>query len=291
MPVGEASVRECKSKRGVSTALPARTKTRPRATSPVPSGRRKRIAEMRPPAPISMKGRRSALVNHGAIGLGPGRDWTVASYFAPTGQIGMQVPLPQQAGRPSCATELRAWGVQPHLVWRALQSAREDAVEPGTRNRRLRKRAGPRRAEVLVRVSYHAQFALGFEIERFKFGVINGPVDGPAEIRVHAKIARHIAHAGAEPMPGSAADGLQIGAFENVRAGLPIPVATVQGVRKLGFGQPFVWNFRRLDWGVEEGLKGDSPIDPGTGFQNSRAEPGAGSDGRPAMRRRTPRLQ
>jgi hypothetical protein len=33
---------------------------------------------------------------------------TVASYFAPIGQTGMQLALPQQAGLPSRLTELRA---------------------------------------------------------------------------------------------------------------------------------------------------------------------------------------
>jgi hypothetical protein len=36
----------------------------------------------------------------------------LASYFAPIGQIGMQLPLPQHAGRPSCWTLLRACGVE-----------------------------------------------------------------------------------------------------------------------------------------------------------------------------------
>ena len=37
--------------------------------------------------------------------------WNAASYFAPIGQMGMQVALPQHAGRPWWVTELRACGV------------------------------------------------------------------------------------------------------------------------------------------------------------------------------------
>jgi hypothetical protein len=103
-------VRDCSNSFGVSMPCAATTITFPVARSSLPSARVTSSEVIRPSAPTSRRvttasattctPRRSALMT-----------CAIASYFACTGQIGMQLPLPQHAGRSSYGAELRACGV------------------------------------------------------------------------------------------------------------------------------------------------------------------------------------
>ena len=161
-PFGKASLRECSSSRGVSIACAASTKTLPEATPSLPSQRLKRIAVTRPSVPTSTL---VAVVCAwtSAPFFSATDTCTVASYFAPIGQIGMQLALPQQAGRPLPLTELRACGVarssysvpvgpahrpcpRTSAGWPASGSRQSVANRAARRNRpRPRSRARPRR--------------------------------------------------------------------------------------------------------------------------------------------------
>ena len=215
--------------------------------------------------------RRRALVNHGTGGFSPvevDRGVVFRSH-----RTNRNAGAAAATGGPAFPGHgIARLGRQPHLVLRTFQSARDDAVEPCARYRRLRKGAGPWRAEVFVRISGYAEFAFGFDIPGLEFSIIDRPVDRAAEIRAHAEIARQVAQAGAEPMPGGAAYGFEVGAFEDIGTGLPVPVAAVQGIGKFGFGQPFIGTFGRLHRCIEKCPECRAAIDPGAGFEHRRAD-------------------
>src|SRR5438477_598423 len=91
-------------------AWAAITKTFAVARSSLPSGRLIVSAATRPSAAISTNDTTAS-----AITSAPARSacatWLVASYLACTGQIGMQLLLPQQTGRLSYGCEFLACGV------------------------------------------------------------------------------------------------------------------------------------------------------------------------------------
>ena len=104
-------VLELSRSRGVSIAWAARTKTLPVALPSLPSQRLKRMAvdaavgaDLDAAAVVSAMQRRAVFSARARC--------TVASYFAWIGQTGMQLALPQQAGRSSRSTEFRPCGVE-----------------------------------------------------------------------------------------------------------------------------------------------------------------------------------
>ena len=94
----------------------------------------------------------------------------------------------------------RLWS-GPHAPGRIGQRAPAHAVQPAGCNRRHREGAGTRRAEVVRRISRHAEFALGRKIKRLDLVVADGPVRAAPEAALQPEIARQKAHAGAQPMP------------------------------------------------------------------------------------------
>ena len=79
-----------------------------------------------------------------------------------------------------------------------------------------------------------------------------------------AKIVRHEAEAGAEPMPRRAADDLEIGAFEFVRPHLPVPIVRVVADRVIRLWAQRIGAFRDPDRSVPEALPRFRTIDSGT---------------------------
>ena len=107
-------------------------------------------------------------------------------------------------------------------------------VQKGLRDRRHRIGGRARRSERLAGIAGNADLVLGLAVERLQLIVGDRPVEPAAMGGAQAKIVGHEAQAGAEPMPRRAADHLEIGALEFVRAGLPVPVIRIVADRVLG---------------------------------------------------------
>jgi hypothetical protein len=93
---------------GVSIAWAARINVLARTTPRVRSGRKKRAVT---PSPRTSTSWTIAGATTCAPSFSAFATWTLASYLAPIGQMGTQVALPQQAGRPSHTLLFRACGL------------------------------------------------------------------------------------------------------------------------------------------------------------------------------------
>ena len=164
----------------------------------------------------------------------------------------------------------------PHAPGRIGQRALAHSVQPAGRNGRHRERAGARRAQVVRRISRHAEFALGRKVIRLDFVVAERPIHAAPEPALHPEIARQETHAGAQPMPRGAAHCLEIGALELVGPRLAIPVIGVLACRKVGLRRALVRTFRRLDGRAEKSLEGARTAHARTGFQDGGADALAG---------------
>src|SRR4029079_14211849 len=108
----------------------------------------------------------------------------------------------------------------------------------------------------------YADLVLGLAIEGLQIGVGDRPVDAAAIAGAQAKIVRNVTQAGAEPVPGGAAQHFQIGTFEFVRPELSVPVIGIVADRVIGLWTGWKWAFGYLDRGVPEALRRFSAIDP-----------------------------
>jgi hypothetical protein len=88
----------------------------------------------------------------------------------------------------------------------------------------------------LIGIARHADLLLWLAVEGLKLAIGYRPVDTAAVGAAQAKIVGDEAEAGAEPVPGGAADDLEIGALEFVGPGLPVPIVGIVADRMLGLG-------------------------------------------------------
>src|SRR5689334_20982925 len=163
-----------------------------------------------------------------------------------------------------------------HLVDRALESLGVDLVEIGLRDRRHRISTLPGRTERLAGVAGDTDLLLGFTVEFLEIRLCDRPVDTLAIGGFQGEVIGKEAKTGAEPVPGRAADDLDVGAFELVRPGLLVPEVRVVADRVHRFRRWRVWAFRNLDQGVPIALDGRAAIDPGARFEDGDLDPGGG---------------
>ena len=132
----------------------------------------------------------------------PARRATWRRTWPGSGRSGCSCSLPQQGGRSSYATELRACGVGATDDADAGQRPRPLAdPEYVKRDRRQRIRLAARRAEIGRRIAGDAQLALGLAVPRLQIVVGDRPVDADAECATAAGNRRART---AAPCPASA---------------------------------------------------------------------------------------
>jgi hypothetical protein len=173
----------------------------------------------------------------------------------------MQLALPQH----DRVARLRC---RPDLVPGPGEGFREPAIEPSLRDRCHRIRRAARRAEELTGIAGDSDRLLGGIVPGREILVLDRPVDTASEFGPQTKVVGQEAQACAEPMPGRAADRLEIGALELVGTGLHIPGIEIGNGRMRSFPRHWVGGFRNLQWRFPKSFDRIRTVDARSGLQD-----------------------